>query len=96
MVGVNRFKIDEEDRELEVFEVDPKTLSRQTDRLKQIKKERDNPKVQSTLRSLKNAVGEKKNLMPHILEAVKCYATVGEIVNVMKEIYGEAQQVSIF
>jgi len=95
-VGVNRFKIEEEDRELEVFEVDPKTLSRQTDRLKQIKKERDNQKVQSALRSLKNAAGEKKNLMPHILEAVKCYATVGEIVNVMKEIYGVAQQVSIF
>ncbi len=95
-VGVNRFRIDEEDRELEVFEVDPKTLSRQINRLKQAKKERDNPRVQNTLNALKNAATEKKNLMPYILEAVKSYATVGEIVGTLKEIYGEANQISVF
>lgn len=95
-VGVNRFRIDEEDRELEVFGVDPKTLARQIDRLKQVKKERNDSGVKSTLSALKNAAGEKKNLMPYILEAVRSYATVGEIVGTMKEIYGEAQQVSVF
>ncbi len=95
-VGVNRFRIDEEDRELEVFEVDPKTLSRQIDRLNQVKKERDNLRVKATLNALKNAAADKKNLMPYILDAVKSYATVGEMVGTLKGIYGEAQQVSIF
>jgi methylmalonyl-CoA mutase N-terminal domain/subunit len=95
-VGVNRFQTDEEDRELEVFEVDPKTLSRQINRLKQVKKERDNAKSERALQSLKNAAIEKENLMPYILDAVRSYATVGEIVNKLKEVYGEARQVSIF
>jgi methylmalonyl-CoA mutase N-terminal domain/subunit len=95
-VGVNRFRIDEEDRELEVFEVDPKTLSRQLDRLKQIKAERDNVRVESALNALKNAAIEKTNLMPSILDAVRAYATVGEIVSTLKDIYGEAQHLSVF
>jgi methylmalonyl-CoA mutase N-terminal domain/subunit len=95
-VGVNRFRIDEEDRELEVFEVDPKTLSRQVGRLKQIKAERDNVRVESALNTLKNAAIEKTNLMPSILDAVRAYVTVGEIVNTLKDIYGEAQHLSVF
>jgi methylmalonyl-CoA mutase N-terminal domain/subunit len=95
-VGVNRFRIDEEDRELEVFEVDPKTLSRQLDRLKQIKAERDNVKVESALNALKNAAIEKTNLMSYLLDAVRAYAAVGEIVNTLKDIYGEAQHLSVF
>jgi methylmalonyl-CoA mutase N-terminal domain/subunit len=95
-VGVNRFRIDEEDRELEVFEVDPKTLSRQFGRLKQIKAERDNARVESALNVLKNAAIEKTNLMPYILDAVRAYATVGEIVNTLKDVYGEAQHLSVF
>ncbi|MGA2468178.1 MAG: methylmalonyl-CoA mutase family protein [Thermodesulfobacteriota bacterium] len=95
-VGVNRFRIDEEDRELEVFEVDPKTLSRQLDRLKQIKAERDNVKVESALNALKNAAIEKTNLMSYLIDAVRAYATVGEIVSTLKDIYGEAQHLSVF
>ena len=95
-VGVNRFRIDEEDRELEVFEMDPKTLSKQVGRLKQVKAERNNAGVTSTLKALKSAAIEKKNLMPPILDAVKAYATVGEMVNTLKEVYGEAQHLSVF
>jgi len=95
-VGVNRFRIDEEDRELEVFEMDPKTLSKQVGRLKQVKAERNNAGVTSALKALKSAAIEKKNLMPPILDAVKAYATVGEMVNTLKEVYGEAQHVSVF
>jgi methylmalonyl-CoA mutase N-terminal domain/subunit len=95
-VGVNRFRIDEEDRELEVFEMDPKTLSRQVGRLKQVKAERNNAGVTSALKALKSAAIEKKNLMPPILDAVKAYATVGEMVNTLKEVYGEAQHLSVF
>jgi len=95
-VGVNRFQIDEEDRELEVFEVDTETLSRQIGRLERIKAERNSQEVDRTLGALREAAIEKKNLMPCILNAVKAYATVGEIVTQLKEVYGEAEQVSVF
>jgi len=95
-VGVNRFQIDEEDRELEVFEVDPETLSRQIDRLERIKAERDNQKVGNALEALKKAAVARKNLMPYILDAVKVYTTIGEIIGRLKEVYGEAEQSSIF
>lgn len=95
-VGVNRFGIDEEDRELEVFEVDPKTLSRQITRLKQVKSDRDHERVKNALKILKQIATEKKNLMPSILDAVRAYATVGEMVNILKEAYGEAQHLSVF
>jgi len=95
-VGVNRFQVDEEDREVEVFEADPKTLSKQVSRLKQVKAERDEGKVQTALESVKRAAIEKTNLMPYILDAVRAYASVGEMVNTLKEVYGEAQHLSAF
>ena len=95
-VGANRFQIDEEERELEVFEVDPETRSRQIGRLNRIKDERDNKRVETSLETLKRAAVDRENLMPFILDAVRAYATVGEIVGQLKEIYGEANQVSVF
>lgn len=95
-VGVNRFQIDEEERELEAFEVDPETRSRQICRLNRIKNERDNKEVGVALEALKKAAVERKNLMPYILNAVIAYATVGEIVRQLKEIYGETSQVAVF
>jgi methylmalonyl-CoA mutase N-terminal domain/subunit len=95
-VGVNRFQIDEEERELEAFEVDPETRSRQIRRLNRIKGERDNQRVQATLEALKKAALRRENLMPSILDAVRSYATVGEITGQLKEIYGEASQVTVF
>jgi methylmalonyl-CoA mutase N-terminal domain/subunit len=94
-VGVNRFQIDEEDKELEVFEVDPQTLLRQVGRLEKIKAERDKTTVKNSLAALKNAAVEKKNLMPYLMDAVRSYATVGEMVEKLKEVYGEAEQASI-
>ena len=95
-VGVNRFQIDEEERELEMFEVDPETRARQIGRLNRIKDERDNKNAEGVLEALKKAAVERNNLMPYILDAVRAYATVGEIVGHLKEIYGEATQISVF
>jgi methylmalonyl-CoA mutase N-terminal domain/subunit len=95
-VGVNKFRIDEEERDLDVFEVDPQVLSRQSERLQEIKRTRDKASVERSLAALKQGIGEEHNLMPYILEAVKSYATVGEIVGALRERYGEAQPVSIF
>jgi methylmalonyl-CoA mutase N-terminal domain/subunit len=95
-VGVNRFRADELDREVEVFEVDPETRSRQIARLVQIKKERDGTRVSETLAALQAAATRKENLMPYLLEAVKAYATVGEMVGQLKSLYGEAAPAAVF
>jgi methylmalonyl-CoA mutase N-terminal domain/subunit len=95
-VGVNRFRIDETERDLEVFEVDPETRSRQIARLHRVKTERNDVRVGEALKELKNAAVDQENLMPYLLEAVKAYATVGEIVQQLKVIYGEATPASIF
>ncbi len=94
-VGVNRFQIQEEDRDLEVFVVDPGARVRQMARLRAIKAERNQEKVTAALEALKQAAREKQDLMPSILDAVRSYATVGEIVGRLKEVYGEAKQASI-
>jgi methylmalonyl-CoA mutase N-terminal domain/subunit len=65
-------------------------------RLSRIREERDNQKVGSALEALEKAVVEKENLMPFILDAVRAYATVGEIVGELKEIYGEASPATVF
>jgi methylmalonyl-CoA mutase N-terminal domain/subunit len=95
-VGVNRFQIDEEERELEVFKVDPETRVKQMGRLNRVKEERDNQRVEVALGALKKVAIERENLMPYILDAVRAYATVGEITGRLKEIYGEASQVTVF
>jgi methylmalonyl-CoA mutase N-terminal domain/subunit len=95
-VGVNKFRVEEKDRDLEVFRVDSQTLPKQIQRLNGIKALRDNATVLASLSKLKQAAIDKKNLMPYLLEVVKSYATLGEIVNVLKEVYGEAPQMNVF
>jgi len=91
-VGVNRFTIDEEQREMEVVKHDPEILTRQIERLNRVKSTRDKGKVIECLKDLKKTAMEERNIMPCLIDAVKAYATMGEIVGVLKEIYGEAEQ----
>jgi len=67
------------------------------ERLNRVKKERNTQKVRAALDKLHKAAGdEKENLVPPILEAVKEYATVGEICGVLREVYGEYKPLTIF
>ena len=91
-VGVNRFTDDEEQREVEVVKHGPEILTRQIERLNRVKATRDKGKVIEYLKDLKKAATEERNIMPCLIDAVKAYATIGEIVGVLKEIYGEAEQ----
>jgi len=61
-------------------------------RLRKIKSERDSHKVASCLKKIKKDAKDNLNLMPSVIEAVKAYATVGEITNALKEIYGEYKE----
>ena len=64
--------------------------------LREIRKERDNQKVESTLKTLRDAAQDKDaNLIPSILEAVKAYATIGEMCGVLREVFGEHTEAAI-
>ncbi len=86
-VGVNSYK---EDVPLEVpkFYVDPKIEEEQKEFLRKVKENRDNESVRLALERLKEAAKENKNLVPYVLDAVKTYATEGEIMEALKEVYG--------
>ncbi|ABR31694.1 methylmalonyl-CoA mutase [Thermosipho melanesiensis] len=89
IVGVNKFNIEEDLTQKEVLKVNPELEEKQKMKLKKLKKKRDNSKVEKVLKNIKNTASSGENLMPYILEAVKAYATVGEISNALREVFGE-------
>jgi methylmalonyl-CoA mutase N-terminal domain/subunit len=91
IVGVNKFVIPE-DKKPNILRVDPEVERRQVERTKRIKRERDNELVKKRLDELREAIKAGENTMPHILEAVKAYASVGEIMEVFRQIYGSYQE----
>ncbi|MCU4741740.1 methylmalonyl-CoA mutase family protein [Natronoglomus mannanivorans] len=88
IVGVNEFEVDE-DPEMDVEEVTEEDERRQVGRLESVREERDEEVVEATLEALGEAAEGEANLMPLIVDAVKADATVGEICNVMREVFGE-------
>ncbi len=88
VVGVNQF-IKEEKEPPKILRIDPVIAARQIERLKSLKQQRDNEAVTAALEKLKQAAAGKDNLMPHILHAVETYATVGEISDALREVFGE-------
>lgn len=88
VVGVNRFTIEEEP-EMQVFSVDPALAEKQKARLAALRAERNNKAVGESLRTLKNAAVRGEGIMPATVEAVKTYATLGEICGLLREVYGE-------
>jgi methylmalonyl-CoA mutase N-terminal domain/subunit len=91
IVGVNRFEIEKEEIK-DIFKIDLKTQKEQIKRLNQVKKERDNNKVEKLLKALKMKAQSDENLMHCILECVEAYATIGEMCNVLREVWGEYRE----
>ena len=91
VVGVNKFQIEEEHHR-DILRVDPEVERLQKEKLSALKSARDNEKVESVLEALKKAAQTEENTMPYILEAVKAYATLGEICDVLRDIFGEYEQ----
>ncbi|MEK6545188.1 MAG: methylmalonyl-CoA mutase family protein, partial [Nitrospinota bacterium] len=91
IVGVNDF-VSEERTPVEVFKTDPDMEIKQIQRLKDVKRNRDEKRLKSALEDLKKAAHGDENLMPFIIEAVKSYATIGEICDVLKEVFGEYKE----
>ncbi len=88
IIGVNKFSTKEENPR-EVLKLDPTVEEKQKDKLKKLREKRDNKKVENALKSLKKAANSDENLMEYIIEAVQSYATLGEITNVLRDVYGE-------
>lgn len=89
IVGINAYKDENEKIEIPILQVSPEVEKKQIERLKKLKKERDNAMVQSCLADLKKAAQGDTNIMPILVECAKAYATVGEMINTLKEVYGE-------
>lgn len=95
IVGVNDF-VANEPVEIPILEMDPKGYERQVARLDAVRAGRDNGEVEQSLRRLRDAARGKDNLMYPILDAVNCYATLGEITDVFREVFGEYQEPVFF
>jgi len=94
-VGVNKYTEGEE-MEVELHEYRWGSAEEQIQRLREVKRERDNRKVVQLLKDLDKAARDEKNVMPYLLECCKHYATVGEMTKVFKEVYGEFKEPSLF
>ena len=90
IVGLNKFREQEEETpDRDFFQVDPAVEARQKDKLSAMKARRNQGVVDATLAQLASAIGRDENVMPAVIEAVKAYATVGEIARVMRNAWGE-------
>ncbi|MGB8954913.1 MAG: methylmalonyl-CoA mutase family protein [Tumebacillaceae bacterium] len=90
VVGVNKFRIENEPKP-ELQKINPELERIQSERLAELRKTRDNALVDAKLAALRTAAEGTDNLMPFIVDAVKAYATLGEICNVMRDVFGEYQ-----
>ncbi len=96
IVGVNEFLMEEEEQPPFLM-IDPEVeRAKQINKLQAIRQQRNSAKVEECLKRLRIAARGKDNLMPFILESVKAYASLGEIINVMREEFGEYQEPSVF
>jgi len=95
IVGVNDYTIEKEQYPIELLRVDPKVEQEQLASLQKLKRERDKRKVEEVLGKLRRSAEKDENLMPPIIDAVKAYATLGEICEVLRQVYGEHKELII-
>ncbi len=94
VVGVNKFVTDEE-LNIELLEIDEGVERKQIERLRKLKRERNNEKVKQSLDKVRKVARSDENIMPVLIEAVKTYATVGEISDVLRGVFGDYREPSI-
>lgn len=96
MVGVNDYVDADEKLDIELLKINPQIEKDQVTRVRNLRATRDNLRVSDTLKALGEAAKTTDNLIPSILECVRCYATLGEIVQVFREIFGEYKEQPLF
>lgn len=95
IVGVNDYRIEKEEYSIELLRADPKAEEEQVANLQNLRKTRDSRRVEETLDKLQRSVEKDENLMPAIIDAVKAYATLGEICSVLRKVYGEYKELIV-
>ena len=95
IVGVNQYQL-KEPTTIPILKMDEKGEERQINRLKNLRKNRDNTKVEKTLARLRTASMGDENLMPFIIDCVHAYATLGEVCGVFREVFGEYTEQAIY
>ena len=96
VVGVNKYVESDDDLAMALLKIDPAVQERQIARLQRTKRERDGGRVQEALAQLRRAAQGDDNLMPPILDAVRAYASLGEVMGVLREVFGEYREQPIF
>ena len=92
IVGVNAYADPDEQLRIPILKMDPRGYERQVGRLAAIRAERDNEQVAAALSALRQAAAGEANTMPFILDAVRAYATLGEITDVFREVFGTYEE----
>ncbi len=95
VIGVNRYNTGEQ-AEIDLLKIAPEVEEKQVKRLKRLKEKRDGDAVNRSLENLKKSASGSDNLIPKILDSVKVYATEGEIVAALKEVFGEYREKPLF
>ncbi len=96
IVGVNTLREEEEKLEIPILKIDAKVGEGQIKKLKKMKEKRDQGAVAASLNALRQAANDSTNLMPRFIECAKAYATVGEMIDVLREEFGEYKELPIF
>ena len=94
-VGVNKYT-EGVDMEVELHEYNEEWARQQIERLKELRRTRDNKAVKESLKALEKAARGRENVMPYLVQCCKCYATVGEMANVFRDVFGEHVEPNIF
>lgn len=94
-VGVNKYA-EGVDMEVELHEYNEAWATQQIQRLRELKRTRDNKAVKASLNALEKAARDQENVMPYLVDCCRCYATVGEMANVFRAVFGEHVEPSIF
>jgi methylmalonyl-CoA mutase N-terminal domain/subunit len=89
VVGVNEFQKENENIDIPILKIRKEVEKEQIDRIQEIRKNRSSKNVQAKLNNITNACRSNENLIPLIIEATESHATLGEIVDSMKEVFGE-------
>jgi methylmalonyl-CoA mutase N-terminal domain/subunit len=95
MVGVNRF-VEEEEEPIEILKIDPRPEMEQAERLASLRKRRDDDRVREALEQIRQTARTRDNTMPPILEAVRAFATLGEMVDALRDVFGPYEEPATF
>jgi methylmalonyl-CoA mutase N-terminal domain/subunit len=94
IVGVNKFT-EKDEKAIELLQIDETAERRQLEKLREVKARRSAGEVEKALANLKRAAEGTENTMPFILDAVRVYATVGEIAGALGEVFGSYTETSV-